>query len=549
MRIRGGDLVATNWKADRDAVHAVGDGWGAWLADRFLEPIGTLSGHLGWSFSETVNEVTTCQITLPDSHPSFDIVLPFYMMNDNPEEAWKDLADTGFWIIFEGPGGESERVTFRLQRMKDSEKAGKFVLEGTHISRYLDFFPMWADPDHSLIYQGQYRDIRRGDSLRVLKEFLLVNMEREFQPGAISGNDPWNASNWANVDPTQWPAMVSPVHLSTTTAQTILDARFDQATDLFKETLDGAGLMMTVDLWLLGDNQPAPDHVTLTEPTLWIDIVPREFDTSTTGLWDSFLQGLRRGFQKDNNAPVLGLGDTAATATGLLPWVVWRPEDMSQITNDLTIKKSEYFKSINGGRSPEVLNKAISMAGEVAGGVIGEFFYAAASTIPIVGPVVAAVGRALVEWAVGAIANSQQDKLFAWQEFTHEERAVRMGKYSPRTAVGAGDAYTIEGWQQGFQMLKQGAGSISVGFEVGETSVFEWGKHYRRGDQQGFVHRGLIFATYVHSVDLSCAGEGHRVVAKPHLGDPRTDEGKIAMHQRSIKAISNAVSRVKTTVL
>ena len=222
---------------------------------------------------------------------------------------------------------------------------------------------------------------------------------------------------------------------------------------------------------------------------------------------------------------------------------------MARVTSDFTVMKSEYSQVIVGGRSPEVINKAISMAGEVAGSVIGEFIYVAASTVPVVGPILGALGRALAEWALGAIANSQQDKLFAWQDFKHDDRAALQGKYAPRTAIGAGDAFTIESWQQGFQMLKQGAGSISVGFEVGEDSVFEWGKHYRRGDQQGFTHRGLIFATYVNSVQLSCAGPGQKVVAKPSLGDPRTSESALAMHQRSIKTISNAVSRVKTAVL
>lgn len=542
--------MATNWKATRDIAHSLGNGWGIWLLDRDMDPIGTLDGHLGWSLSEAVNETTTVQITLPDTHPAFPILLPFAMVDGSaPEDAWRSLTDTGYYLMFEGPGGEDDRLTYRLQRMADREHAGEFILEGKLIYRWAEMFPMWADPGNSLSYQGQYHDIRRGDSLRVLKEFLLVNMEREFQPGSISGNDPWAAGNWSGVNPGQWPAMISPLHQSETTAQTVLDARFDQATDLFRETLDGAALMMTVNLWLPGDRQPAPTHVTLTEPIFWIDIVPRQFDTSTTGDWDDFLTGLRRGFDRDNNAPIMGLGDTPATASGRLPWVVWRPEDMAQVTSDFTVMKSEYAQVIVGGRSPEVINKAISMAGEVAGNVIGEFIYTAASTIPVVGPILGAIGRALADWALNAIAQSQQDKLFAWQKFDHSLRKTLQGKYAPRTAIGAGDAYTIESWQQGFHMLKQGAGSISVSFTVDEQSIYEWGRHYRAGDQQGYVHRGLIFATYVHSVALSCAGPGQRVVARPSLGDPRNRESALELHQRSIKTISNAVNRVKTVVL
>lgn len=543
-------MMATNWASTRNAAHASGDGWGMWLLDRFMEPVGTLSGHLGWSAGEAVNEVTTITITLPDDHPIFPVVLPFAGLSGaDPQSAWANLADVGYYIMVEGPGGHKDRLVYRLQRMTDQPSKKQFVLEGTHSQRYMDLFPMWADPDNNLIYQASYYDFRRGDSLRVLKEYLLVNMVREFQPGGVSGNDPWAAGSWSGVNPSLWPAMVNPVHQSTTTAQTVLDARFDQASDLFKETLDGAGLMLTVDLWLPGDPQPAPSHVTLTEPIWWIDIVTRQFDTSTTGDWNDFLTGLKRSFDQENNAPIMGLGDTPATAAGVLPWVVWRPEDIARVTSDVTIKKSEYANVIVGGRSPEALNKMIDAATSVTGSIIGDLIYTAASAVPIIGPVLAPVGRAIAEWFIDAIGNAMQDKLFAWQEFTNDNRKALMGPYSPRTAIGAGDGYTLEAWQQGFQLLKQGAGSVSVGFVVDGDSPYEWGTHYRRGDQQGFVHRGLIFATYVHSVELSCAGPGQKVIAKPQLGDPRTRESALALQQRSIKSINNAVQRVKTVVL
>ena len=542
--------MATNWKETRDIAHSLGNGYAAWLLDKDLEPIGTLEGHLGWKAGEAVNETTILEITLPDDHPVFPILLPFALLDGSePEQAWYNLTDTGYYIMLEGPGGEDERLTFRLQRMTDREHAGEFVLEAKHIYRWTELFPMWADPNRGLIYQGQYYDLRRGDSLRVLKEFLLVNMLREFQPGGVTGNDPWAPANWRNVNPALWPAMISPVHQSITTAFTVLDARFDQATDLFKETLEGAGLMMTVDLWLPGDRQPAPDHVTLSEPIFWIDIVPRQFDTSTTGDWDDFLTGLKRGFDRDNNSPIMGLGDTRATRAGRLPWVVWRPKDIARITSDFTVMKSEYSETIVGGRSPEAINKMIDTTASITGSIIGDLIYVAASSVPVIGPVLAPVGRAIVEWFIGAIGNSLQDKLFAWQRFTHHTRRALQGRFAPRTAIGAGDGYTIEAWQQGFQMLKQGAGSISVGFDVADQSVYEWGRHYRAGDQQGYIHRGLIFATYVHSVSLTCPGPGHKVSATPLLGDPRAREDAFSLLQRGTKTVERGLQRVKTIVL
>lgn len=541
--------MAVNWKATRDIAHATGDGWGVWLLDKDMEPVGTLEGFMSWDAAEGVNKTTTVQITLPDDHPSFPVLLPFAQLGDDPATAWRSLADSGYYIMLEGPGGPTERLTYRLARMRDEETEGRFILEGKHIHRWAELFPLWADPNRSLIYQGQYYDLRRGDSLRVLKQYLLVNMLREFQPSGVTGSDPWAAGNWAGVNPSLWAAMVNPVHQSTNTAHTVLDARFDQATDLFSETLDGAGLMLTVDLWLPGDPQPAPSHVTLTEPIFWIDIVTRQYDTSTTGDWDDFLKGLIRGFDRDDNSPVMGMGTTPATAAGVLPWVVWRPKDIAQITSDFTVDKSEFASVIVGGRSPEAVNKMIDATASITGSIIGDLIYAASFSIPIIGPVLAAVGRAIIVWFINAVGKSLQDKLFAWQRFTHHTRKALLGRFAPMVAVGAGDGYTLAAWQQGFQMLKQGGGRVGVGFQVDDQSVYEWGRHYRRGDQQGYVHRGLIFATYVDEVRLSCPSPGAAVRAQVSLGDPRTRENAVALQQRSVKSISNALHRVKTVVL
>ncbi|MFS0169531.1 hypothetical protein ACL1EE_14690, partial [Corynebacterium striatum] len=86
------------------------------------------------------------------------------------------------------------------------------------------------------IAQLKYRDFRAGDSLRVLKEYLLVNLMRDFQPRAIKGWNLWSSNAWASVRPDAWPAIVSPVHESTSTQVTVLDARFDMAGDFFKDT-------------------------------------------------------------------------------------------------------------------------------------------------------------------------------------------------------------------------------------------------------------------------------------------------------------------------
>lgn len=96
-------------------------------------------------------------------------------------------------------------------------------------------------------------------------------------------------------------------------------------------------------------------------------------------------------------------------------------------------------------------------------------------------------------------------------------------------------------------MLQQGAGMISIGFDTSDQTVYEWGRDYRAGDQQGLVYRDIVFATYVHSVTLSRSL--HRGWSRSlTLGDPRARESLARGYARSIKSVANAVSRVKTIV-
>lgn len=530
--------MATNWKPTRDAAHAMGDGWGYWLLDKFMEPVADLHGAVGIKFSEVVNGVGLTTFTLPDDHPAVKLILPLDEIDpSSPQSTWTRLVDEALYIVLEGPGGERERLAYRLARIVD-HSGGTVTIEGKSLYRYTDKIAVRADPQSPLAVQLKYRDFRAGDALRVLKEYLLVNLMRDFQPRAVTGWDLWAPGNWVSVDEALWPAMVSPVHQSTTTQNAVLDARFDMAGDLFSETLSAAGLMMTVDLWLVGDAQPAPQHVTLTKPTIWIDIVPRSFDTSTTGGALDFFRGLARSFDRENNAPVLGLRDTPSTHSGRLPWVVWRPGDMARITSDLTVVKSEDWHVTVGGRSPEVINKMIG-AGSKA--LFQGLAAALAAAIPFYGPLIAAAGVFLGE----VVGSAMQDKLFAWQEFSHAVRKAAHGPYAYRDQVSSGDAWTLSAWQRGFAMLAEGAGMVSIAFTVSDQTVYEWGRHYRAGDQQGLVHRGVMFGTYVAETQREWSPTGGWSTSIT-LGDPRAIESWARAYGRSIKSISNAVSRVQT---
>lgn len=541
---------AADWSDVRAHAHATGDGWGFWLTDKTLSPIGDLHGMHSIEGSDSVDETDTMEMDLPGDHSAVDKLLPVDELDpDDPELTWRKLIDESQFIITEGPEGHESRQTWRVHRITwhttgrqaPDWKYHRVTVECKHIRRYVEKITCRADPGSALAVQLKYRDFRAGQAIPVLKEYVLVNLMRDFQPRAISGGwSLWDQARWRNVNPDLWPAMVNPVHDAMTTIWTVLDARFDSASDLLAETLRAAGLMLTVEMWLPGDPQPAPGYVTLTMPTIWIDIKSRQFDTSATGTPLDFLRGLVRTFDRENNAPRVGLGDTPATAAGRLPWVVWRPEDMAGSEMELTVVKSEDNTVTVGGKSPEILNK---MIGAGSKSLFQGLASGLAMVFPMFAPLIVAAGVFLGE-AIGA---SLQDKLFAWQSFTDSVRREAHGRYGYRDQVGAGDAWTLSAWQQGFSMLREGAGMVSAEFEGGERLAYQWGRDFRAGDQQGLIFKGMVLATYVSHVDWSWV-QGRGWHYEITLGDPRARESVADVQQRSAQSIANGVKRFLTFV-
>ncbi|MFI8590105.1 Gp37-like protein [Dietzia maris] len=538
----------SDWSAERLATTAAG-GVVMKLLDRHIEPVDDLHGFFEWEGPEVPNEEATFVGSYPVNHPVVDTLIPLGSLDPSkPEDTWTELIHAAQWVLIETGQdpvtGKPHRLFYRVMRITDGHgsKRARVKIEAVSLHRYAAHITFQASPGFPIIAQPKYRDIRAGQSLKVIKEYFLVNTMREFQPGAIDGWDLWAPESWENVVADQWACIVNPINAPVTTAMTILDMRFDSGLAAVKETLDAAGLLLTLDVWLEGDPQPFPDHTILTKPTIVLDIVPRQWDTSTTGHAGDLLKGLIRTFDTEANAPRIGLADTPSTAAGVPAWVLWQPEHMEAVTSELTIAKSDVWHVTVGGRSPEAINNMLGLGAKAIFGGLGA---ALAMAIPVFGPVIVAAADFLGD----VVGESLKDKLFAWSEAADLKRKEWHGRFANRDSVGAGDGWTIEAYQQAYQMLAQGAGGISIGFTVDGRAPFQWGTDYRAGDQQGVVHRGIIFATYASKTVISQKKGDKRIRSAIELGDPRVRENPTALFARSIKSIQNAVDRVKTFIM
>ena len=128
-----------DWSDVRAAVHNGGDGWGLWLLDKDMNPIADLHGALSIELPEAVNETTACKIEIRGDHPAAKLILPLDGANlSNPSETWNRLVDDAQWIMAEGPGGETERLVYRVARVTDKSEnhgPGRITIEGKSLYR------------------------------------------------------------------------------------------------------------------------------------------------------------------------------------------------------------------------------------------------------------------------------------------------------------------------------------------------------------------------------------------------------------------------------
>lgn len=530
-----------DWSTER-AETIAGGGYVFKLLDKDGEPLSDLHGATEWEAPETVNEVDVFAGRWPGDHPVVDLFLPLGDLDsDSPDSAWRALVDEAQWIMIQAGPSWRDRLVYRVARVTDNRGRNKdgVEVEAESLYRHVEKIACRSDPVSPLALQVKYRDTRAGQSHKVLKDYLLVNLRRDFQPGGISGWDMWQPSSWSGMVPDLWPIMVNPRMPAVATAFTLLDARFDMAGDLFKETLNAAGLQLTTDLWLVGDPQPFPEFVTLTAPTIILDVVPRGWDTSITGGLGDPLRGLIRSFDAEANSPVIGLGDRPHTRDGALPWIIWRPEHMRKVTSAFTVTKSTDWRVTVGGRSPEAINRMLAGTTKAIFNGLG---YALASAIPVFGGLLVAGAALLGEW----VSDATKDKLFAWASYYNAKRKAAHGRLAYRDQVHSGDGWSLQSMQQGFSGLAAGAGSVSVAFETDDASPYKMFRDFRAGDQCGAEHRDVVFGSYIHTCSIGYKrGKPFQTV---ELGDPEGRESSVRALAVTTKGLKSALDRVKTFI-
>lgn len=562
------------WRAANSQIHATG-GRTIWLFDKNLVPIISLSGALEISYSGNCNAPGEFKITLPGDHPAIESLLSVDAL---AQRDVTELLETSQYVVVEKA---SYRKAYRVAELElttanepgeglaPANHSGTVSIHGIEIWDHVNHIPLWANPNSGLAVQLRYSDVQAGESLKVIKSFLIRNLAREFRAYVShpqNGNDsnlPWWArgyrprrrlgggqqgpdqawetgGTWASPSQVGWPIVVNPINPEQPTEWTVLDSRFNMAGDVFKPTLDAAGLQLTVDLWLPGDPQPFPTHGTLTFPTIVIDVVPRSFAGAATGTVRDVVRGVASKIADDTTTNAIVLDSNAFTGTNPHAWVVWDAAHMRGVQTRLIVKKATDCSVIVGGRSPQIVNHLVAAGSNALWSGIGA---AVGALFPPLAGLAAAAGTFL-----GNVqGNLLKDKLFAWNHYSSRSREERLGRYRYRGIVKPGEAWSLSSLQAGFAALHETRGAVSCAFECEDGAPYTFGEDFMIGDQAAVRTHGVLFATYIDSVQVHVTREGDRT--EIGLGDPRLRESSARMFDITLKTVAGVIDHVKTVIL
>lgn len=528
-----------NWEAfQRDiALSAKAFGTAMWLLDRDGEPYCEVRGWISHDFGDSAMDVAEARVTIFADNP----VVPWLLARQDmgliggAEPDIDAILHDAVHLIVQTDQGI--RWGYRIHELSievGGARGGTVELIGLRPLEHWKHIALKSNTDLPNEFQLLWSDIRYGQSLAVIKSYIHKNLERAFQPLSLLGQ--WDLSTpsaWSNVDTSRWRIVMNPTVPSKATEWTVLEARYDTAWDALSRTAHAAGLMMTAEYWLPGDTQPAPQYFTLSEPTIVLDVVNRSIHRGATGTIADPIRAIARQFTNPGSSEVSEIpvfdSNAAATASGLAPWVVWKPSQFQAVSR-FVVKKSTDDAFVIGGKSPAALNAVLSTGMRALAAGLG-------SLVPGIGPALAVIAGDIIE-------DNVKDRILAFQQYDQRRWRKYHGRLGYLEVSKPGEAYTLSAVQQAVAAMEETGGSVSFEIAVLDDQPYKFGRDFFVGDQGGVQLLGMTLSSFISEVHLVGA-RGERAVTVG-VGDPRLRESQSAMLSRNLETVSAIVGRLKT---
>lgn len=455
---------------------------------------------------------------------------------------WEDLhirVRTGFWEWT----GKATRIEYECDTEGFEYISLKFVHEFEHMKKVIcycnPFFPAEFQWPKIWAYAGP---AQFGAFLT-----LFLNLFRRFgMPWTMSDNLTDPATWVANFNAGNWPIVVVPKPFLTDTSMwTVLATRFGNYYDVILPTLKDAGLTLHVYRWFPGMPQPAPDHFTLTKPTLVVDVVNDSGYVGPTGtvldgaaiflskVADDLINEVAEEISIDD-PPEYSIGGWLGTSREV-PWVTLRSPQSSHGISAMQSWKMITSKAtastiVTGGHSPDWVNAGLKLMLNAVLGYLGML-----------------IGNPAL--GLGIFEDQVEDVILAFHRVHNPIRAQRMGEWGPPF----GEYWESTGGK-GFSLSALQA--IRTGFYRARAyRVFEatmragapfWpGAHFREGNRINceIGKTGHLWTDFVHGIEVSWDRSNDPDYAVT-IGDGVVEDTPGAILSRQIASVKDIVQAV-----
>lgn len=511
-------------------------------------PLGECGDYISVVFTPKRNAIATATIVLKDSDPLVAIA----------ENCWETVIP----ITIELASGW--RWSARVDTDSDDVVKGVGTTTLQLIGDYCWFssllvFPAWwmpieaQIPKEAVFVGPAVTNIKEIISEQILRQSGLLGALLEFAGNIL--NPAAYIGSLLDVELLALPLVVVPTDpLTDTSKWTAITCKMTTVAAAVEQTLKDCGLLLTADLWLPGDPQPAPGWMTLTESCIVVDV--RDY-SDVTGITGTMLDGLIGGvvdlidtvlgeiLTLVGGASVASSDSTDATnpyGDGILasllgldakpPWVIYEDGPRSGIQESHVVAHHPLaYRVVTGGKSPDWVNKGIDLLLEWA-----------------MSELLAAFGASGIS---STLIDGLLDNVFlAYMQLEDEPRRIKLGKFGRPEffAQGGSAAYTLDAliilesalWDtrgyHSFQLLTQNESPYSFGGDLFGVRYGDFGI----GFPVSWVRKGRIYTDYCSEATLT-DDRTHRVEIAAKVGDQSAVESPWARLMRRIGSLYDVV--------
>ena len=380
-----------------------------------------------------------------------------------------------------------------------------FTLNFTHEIEHAKKIVCYCNPVFPAEFQYPKIYAYAGPSVFGIKALMFLNLLRRFFPLWSLPENIFDPGSWSsNLNPNDWPIVVMPGSLlGDTSMWTVLSTRFGMFSDVIAPTLADAGLQLKATRWLPGDPQPAPNHFTLTKPTLLFDVIDKSGWIGPSGTLIDGLLHLVRNVADDlinYDEQLVPIGDDPEhDVPGLLgtfkvPWVAWRNAQRTGLSGisswKRTVHKATAGVVVTGGHSPDWVNTGLKLLVNGILGYIGALFGNPGLTL-------------------GIFDSQIEDVVLAFHRVGNPIRMTKMGLRGPaygevfESSGGTGFSLSaLQAIRTGFWRTRA---YTSYKFSVINGAPYWVGRHFDIGDRVAAEvgTKGKLYIDQVHALKCS----------------------------------------------